>query len=276
MFLVTSREAHAVRFTGQTGLSATSYASEETMERRFDLDLQLKSDSKLKGTPLLKWEVELKTFFEGKVEGDKSLDTGDFGYRWGVGEDSHIWLGRFQPARESHARGRRYLPVTPKDAIGAHWVQQKADALSPRNQGWLSLGLHKKISSSMSYTLAGSYFFIPSLGPTAKLSSDESPSGTRFSSLPPYYADIDNNGTLVPLHYQVDVDLAKVIFQPQFFAAFTILSGEAGFEAGFKMNSTQCFPGLKCSLACSMQAANSLVSSFKWSLKVGQNEVKPL
>ncbi len=173
-----------------TSLDLIQYANDVSPSPKINIDLSVQSQH----------EARLRSFIEAGPNGDWNADLDPFVLRY-----EGFWLGRENPNRN----------MTPQDAIGTHWVQNKTQALEPRVSGWIGAGMHSQIGTGpFHYTVAYSPIFLPSFGPSLSISESHATTGSRFATLPPSYVDL--NGKLFPLRYKINIsDLREILFQEQ-------------------------------------------------------------
>lgn len=202
------------------GVEGRQYAVETQPSSRVDLDFGARSDEgvSLNGPSGLPYRtLHVFSFIEPGKNGDYSFDIDDSAFRFQVTEAGHAWFGRVHPLAEAWPSAR------PKntDAIGALWVQNQSDALSPRVSGWIGGGLEmRNTETGWGGVVSYSPIFLPTFGPRLSLSGDDAASGSRFSRLPPAYVNV--NGAIFPMRYNVDLsgdDTRQIVLQNQFFAA---------------------------------------------------------
>lgn len=195
------------------GAQIEQYGSEATPVPRFDLRINWTSEHETDELPGR--ELHIMSFYEAGPGGDYSFDIDKTVIRVPVGEASDLWFGRSFPLADDSAG--KY--PTPFDAIGANWVQNQSDALSPRVSGWIGLGgRYVDTKTGFSLSAAFSPLFLPSFGPGLQLSSTGPAEGSRFAHLPPQYVNIHDQ--LYPLRYEVDTgSLWRIVDQPQAFLA---------------------------------------------------------
>lgn len=218
--------ARAEIIHSQISVSGQQFATEGTPGSRVDLFGQILSESSLYEGRTARGELNFFSFFETGTPGDRSFDFDSTAIRFGIAPGSsqgHLWLGRVQPLNEGFERTGLNV-ITPSSAIGANWVQNQSNALSPRVSGWIGAGGHMKFSSGVFITAAYSPLFLPNFGPRLELSESSAAEGSRFASLPPAAIDLNGDGNEFPLRYRVETgDIAGIVLQPQALVA-------AGYE----------------------------------------------
>jgi hypothetical protein len=192
-------------------LEEEQYADETSPASRIDIGAEIHSEDTLEDAPLVPVnQARLYSFYESGAGGDYSLDVDSTALRVPLSSDAHLWFGRVQPLSE----GYNHTELTSTDAIGANWVQNQSDALTPRVSGWIGTGVHFRTDSGFTFTAAYSPIFLPSFGPRVDYSSSDDSSGSRFARLPPQCVVI--NGQCIPLRYQIDVgQLSSILLQNQ-------------------------------------------------------------
>ena len=212
--------ARAEHVSPRVGVSGQQYATDLGPSSRVDLSGSITSETNLYGRNIPSREMHLYSFFETGELGDRSFDLDTMVLRFRESDQSHFWIGRNHPLYEGfeNSPSTRALNTA---AIGANWVQNQSEALSPRAMGWIGGGFHyKQPKNGIYFTTAFSPVFLPSFGPRVDLSEHEAAKGSHFGNLPPAYIDINNDGNYFPMRYRVKInDLKDIIFQPQFFAA---------------------------------------------------------
>lgn len=212
--------ARAEIISPRASIAGQQYATEEAPTSRVSLDGEMSSESTLYGRAIPVRDLHLYSFFETGQLGDMSFDLDTMVLRARVNHYGHLWIGRNHPLQEGFEFGDANL-VSHTSAIGANWVQNQSNALSPRVSGWLGGGFHyKQAYTGMFVSATFSPVFLPSFGPRLDLSEHDPASGSRFATLPPAYIDINDNGVYYPMRYRVRIDdLKAIILQPQAFVA---------------------------------------------------------
>jgi hypothetical protein len=203
----------------ETGASAAQFATENSTSSKYNLGIHwFSKDFSSNKIILPKRELEVHSFFESGKSGDYSFDADPVLFRFPIatGSNSHIWFGRTHPFVEDGEGS-----VSPTSAVGSSWVQNQSDALSPRVAGWPGIGGRIGFSGALNLTVGWSPVFLPSFGPTLKLSESDEVSGSRFSRLPPRYVKV--GGARLPLRYRVETgDLMDLVFQHQGYAGLSL------------------------------------------------------
>jgi hypothetical protein len=126
-------------------LEEEQYADETSPASRIDIGAEIHSEDTLEDAPLVPVnQARLYSFYESGAGGDYSLDVDSTALRVPLSSDAHLWFGRVQPLSE----GYNHTELTSTDAIGANWVQNQSDALTPRVSGWIGTGVHFRTDSA--------------------------------------------------------------------------------------------------------------------------------
>lgn len=212
--LIQAPQSFAALVRSDFSLSGQRFALESNATSRVQGTLAVESEEHLLSNPRLSSrQFHLKMFHESGSYGDWDVNPDDTLFRFSL-SNGHIWTGLGHPLREAQSQDSDPVPVS--SAIGANWVQNQTDALTPKTLGWVGAGAHVQLGGGFYSTLAVSPIFLPTFGPRLSLSESEAPSGSRFTRLPPLYFDLD--GKILPMRYRLKTgDISKIILQPQAF-----------------------------------------------------------